>query len=373
MAQLAAENISRNRIIMGTAVLCVTSLTLSLLIGSMGEALTGDLEKTDYDCDVMVDISVNDEYHNYRYIGAVEGVEEADYIYRTPANLKLGEDKQRVFSVVADTPHTMLTELPAEGFALKENEIIISTAAAQRQGIAIGDEIMITLDADTDFPIEKKMIVKDTMNMEKMESFGIWTVIINPDVYEHIFGEKILSMVLVRCADPDAVKERIEKCSESGSLRASTMEEMIEEDKSSNSGLLMVIRLIVAGSAGLTLIGIAGNQSLGFLTRKRENALLYSVALPRGGLKKMLFLESVFSMGISAAVAAVTAPFLYGVLGHLMDVIGDGEINILEKGMTATTDSLAYLGIILVIYLLTTMIPFKYLRKMNIAEELKYE
>ena len=232
---------------------------------------------------------------------------------------------------------------------------------------------MITLDADTDFPIEKKMIVKDTLNMEKMESFGIWTVIINPDVYEHIFGEKILSMVLVRCADPDAVKERIEKCSESGSLRASTMEEMIKEDKSSNSGLLMVIRLIVAGSAGLTLIGIAGNQSLGFLTRKRENALLYSVALPRGGLKKMLFLESVFSMGISAAVAAVTAPFLYGVLGHLMDVIGDGEINILEKGMTATTDRLAYLGIILVIYLLTTLIPFKYLRKMNIAEELKYE
>ena len=373
VAQLAAENISRNRIIMGTAVLCVTSLTLSLLIGSMGEALTGDLEKTDYDCDVMVDISVNDEYHSYRYIGAVEGVEEADYIYRTPANLKLGEDKQRVFSAVADTPHTMLTGLPAEGFALKENEIIISTAAAQRLGITIGDEIMITLDADTDFPIEKKMIVKDILNMEKMESFGIWTVIINPDVYEHIFGEKILSMVLVRCADPDAVKERIEKCSESGSLRASTMEEMIEEDKSSNSGLLMVIRLIVAGSAGLTLIGIAGNQSLGFLTRKRENALLYSVALPRGGLKKMLFLESVFSMGISAAVAAVTAPFLYGVLGHLMDVIGDGEINILEKGMTATTDRLAYLGIILVIYLLTTLIPFKYLRKMNIAEELKYE
>ena len=60
VAQLAAENISRNRIIMGTAVLCVTSLTLSLLIGSMGEALSGDLEKSDYDCDVIVDISVND-------------------------------------------------------------------------------------------------------------------------------------------------------------------------------------------------------------------------------------------------------------------------------------------------------------------------
>ncbi|MBQ7582619.1 MAG: ABC transporter permease, partial [Lachnospiraceae bacterium] len=223
------------------------------------------------------------------------------------------------------------------------------------------------------FPIEKQMIVKETLNMEKIESLGTWTVIMNTDVYTHLFGGKILGMVLVKCADPDAVKERIEKCSESTALSVETLAEKTAMDKDSTSGLLLVIRLIVAGSAGLTLIGIAGNQSLGFLTRKRENALLYSVALPRGGLKKMLFLESVFSMGISAVIAAITAPFLYGVLGHLLDVIGDGDINILEQGMAATTKGLLYLGVILVVYLMTTLIPFKYLRKMNIAEELKYE
>jgi ABC-type antimicrobial peptide transport system permease subunit len=54
-------------------------------------------------------------------------------------------------------------------------------------------------------------------------------------------------------------------------------------------------------------------------------------------------------------------------------VIGDGDINILEQGMAATTKGLLYLGVILVVYLMTTLIPFKYLRKMNIAEELKYE
>ena len=373
VAQLAAENISRNRIVMGTAVLCVTSLTLSLLIGCMGETMGNDLEKSEYDCDVIVDISLNDDYHNYRYIGAVEGVEDTDFIYRTLSTMKLGEDKQRSIYVLADTQHTMLEGLPAEGFDLKENEIVISNAAAQRLGINIGDEITITIDPDTDFPIEKQMIVKETLNMEKIESLGTWTVIMNTDVYTHLFGGKILGMVLVKCADPDAVKERIEKCSESTALSVETLAEKTAMEKDSTSGLLLVIRLIVAGSAGLTLIGIAGNQSLGFLTRKRENALLYSVALPRGGLKKMLFLESVFSMGISAVIAAITAPFLYGVLGHLLDVIGDGDINILEQGMAATTKGLLYLGVILVVYLMTTLIPFKYLRKMNIAEELKYE
>ena len=372
VAQLAAENISRNRIIMGTAVLCVTSLTLSLLIGSLGEALAGDLEESAYDCDVYVDIQVNDDYHDYRYIGSIEGVEDTDNIYRSAAVIKLGEDKQRSYSVLADTAHSMYTELPENGSGLKENEIIISDAAAQRQGIGIGDEVMLVIDPDTDFPIEKKMVVKDTMNLERVRSLGIWSVIVNKDVYDHLFSGR-LGIVLVRCADPDTVKERIEKASESDALSVRTIREYNEDSRESSRGLLLVIRLVVAGSAGLTLIGIAGNQSIGFLTRKRENALLYSVALPAGGIKKMLFLESLFSMGISAAVAVVTAPFLYGVLGHLLDVIADGEIDILGEANAGPAGSLAYLGVILAVYLMTTLIPVGYLRKMNIAEELKYE
>ena len=160
-----------------------------------------DLEKSEYDCDVIVDISLNDDYHNYRYIGAVEGVEDTDFIYRTLSTMKLGEDKQRSIYVLADTQHTMLEGLPAEGFDLKENEIVISNAAAQRLGINIGDEITITIDPDTDFPIEKQMIVKETLNMEKIESLGTWTVIMNTDVYTHLFGGKILGEMAVDIAE----------------------------------------------------------------------------------------------------------------------------------------------------------------------------
>ena len=63
---------------MGTAVLCVTSLTLALLIEGIGKALTGDIIKSKYDCDLMVDIYVNDEDHDYRYLKAVEGISEID-------------------------------------------------------------------------------------------------------------------------------------------------------------------------------------------------------------------------------------------------------------------------------------------------------
>jgi ABC-type antimicrobial peptide transport system permease subunit len=121
------------------------------------------------------------------------------------------------------------------------------------------------------------------------------------------------------------------------------------------------------------LIGVAGNQSLGFVTRKREIALLHSVAMPRKKLCRLLFLESLFSMGISAFFAIIAAPFLFNVLGHLFALFSDGDISILEKGSVDTSMMFAYLLIMLSIYLLTTLSPVKQLRKMNMSEELKYE
>lgn len=372
VAQLAAENISRNRIIMGTAVLCVTSLTLSILLGGIGEALSKDLSKKEYDFDLNASIHVNDDEHDYRYIEIIDGVEETDYIYSVPVRATLGDDKEKTITVASDTAHTMTEGIPEEGYGLAENEAVISSASAERLGLKTGDEIKLVLYPDTDFPLERSFVVRDIVDMEKVFKDGSGGIIINRDLYKHLFSDN-LDSVRIRTADPEAVKKRIEKYSETSSLTVATKEELIEDDVKSSKALLTIMRAIVGGSAALTLIGIAGNQSLGFLTRKRETALLYSVALPRAGCRRLLFLESLFSMGISALVSAVTAPFLYGVLGHLLDVISDGDINILGQRSIGAAEIAVYLAAILAVFMMTTLIPAGYLRKMNIAEELKYE
>ena len=372
VAQLAAENISRNRIIMGTAVLCVTSITLSLLIGGLGEALANDLTSVNYDCDVIVDIYISDNEHNYRYISAIEGVEEMDHIFTSYSFGTICDDKGKTISVFADSPHTMIKGLPENGYALEEGEAVISKIKAEKLKLKAGDEIKLVLNPDTDFPTEKTFIIKDILDTDKLPVYSIESIIINKDLYDHLFAGR-LAKILIKTADPDKVKTSIEKYSETQSLRVTTIEEYRQEDEQSSKGLLGVMRFIIAGSVALTLIGVAGNQSLGFITRKRETALLYSVALPRHKLKRLIFLESLFSMGISALVAAITAPFLYKVLANLLDGITDGDTNILSGGGLGTADMLVYLAIILVVYLLTTLIPSRYLRKMKIAEELKYE
>ena len=372
VAQLASENISRNRIIMGTAVLCVTSLTLALLIEGIGKALTGDIVKSKYDSDLMVDIYVNDEDHDYRYLNAVEGISEIDYVYESPANAAINNEKKRVWSVFADSPHTMFKDLPADGYGLKADEIVMSEAMAKRIKVKIGDEVKLVFDPNTDFPIEKNFVIKDLLNTNDTMIFSFESLIINRDLYDHMFTGR-LSTILLNADDPESVKEIITKNSESYALKIKTRDELNEEQQENSGGMLTVLRLVVAGSVVLTMIGIAGNQSIGFLTRKRETALLYSVAMPRHKLKRLIFLESLFSMGISAVVAVIASPFLYRVLVYLLDVISDGDIGINNTNGIGLIWSVVYLAIILAVFLLTTLIPSGYLKKMNIAEELKYE
>ncbi len=371
-AQLAAENISRNRMIMGTAVLCVTSITLSLLIGAVGEALTGSLDAHSGDYDLSVDVFGTDDDHSFRYIKEIEGVSESDYIYCMYVAAAINGNKKKTYNFYSDTEHTLFDEVPSESYGLADNEVVISKAEADRLRLAAGDEIKIVLSPDTDFPVEKSFVIRDIVKTDSDSMLGSSAVIISKNLYDHIFLGN-LSRILLKADDPGAVREKIEKYSETSYVQAHTKDELKKQDKENSKGLLAVIRLIIAGSVALTLIGVAGNQSLGFISRKRETALLCSVAMSRSGMKRLIFLESFFAMSISALTAGLVSPFLYRVLAHLLDLITEGDIGILSTGGPDSGRMLAYIAVIFAVFLMTVLIPYKYLRKMNIAEELKYE
>ena len=375
VAALASENIARNKMIMGTAVLCITSLILSLLIGGVGKAMSDDLVIPDYDCDVLVNVYLSDDNHNYRFIKNIEGVEDVDYIYGTSLCGNVGnntDNPHAILSVFADTPHTRLTDVPSEGFGLNENEIVLSETRARSLGLNVGDEVEVSLNTDTDFPNTMTFVVAQIIDTGNTAVLSTNTVIINADLYERLF-DNALTMILIKTDDPDTVKELINKNTQTSVIEVKTMDDLVTDYKSQAEGLLMVLKLVVAGSIGLTLIGIAGNQSLGFITRRREMAMLYSVAMPRKRIRRLLFLESLFSIGLSATVASVSVLFLYQVLGNLMALLSDGDLNILRKGTIDPGTMITYLVVIVFVFLLTTLIPIRYLRKMKISEELKYE
>ena len=373
VALLASENIARNKVIMGTAVICISSVLLSLLIGAVGNALKSDLSTADYNCNLSVDVYTSDKNHDYLFINNIEGVTETDYIYTsTVTGGQINDAPLTMMYIISDTPHTILNALPENGYGLASDEIVISRSKASNLGLEIGDELTVSFGTDTKFPFTRTFILADTVDTDHTDLLSTSSMIISPEVFEQLFHGS-LGQILVNADDPDAVKERIENNTETGSVDVKTIDDIRNEYSQSSKGLMLVINLVITGSVALTLIGIGGNQALGFITRKRETAMLYSVALSRGKLKLLLFLESLFSIGISAGVAALAMPLLYNVLGKLLNVISEGDLNILEEGPLDIKIILVYFLIIMFVFMSTTLIPFRSLRKMKIAEELKYE
>ena len=216
------------------------------------------------------------------------------------------------------------------------------------------------------------LTLADTMDTSDTAMISTSTVIINSDLYDHLF-QHALGNLMINADDPELVKELIENNTQTSIIEIKTMNDLIEEYETQSKGLIGVLVAVVIGSISLTLIGIAGNQALGFMTRKRELALLYSVALGRKKLYKLIFLESLFSIGLSSLFAALATPILYNILGHLLKVITEGDLNILKDGVFDSGSMIKYYALILFVFMLTTLIPFKELRKMKISEELKYE
>jgi len=197
-------------------------------------------------------------------------------------------------------------------------------------------------------------------------------VIVNKDLYDRYFLGYV-NEILFTTDDPEALKKEIGSCSSMYDVEVKTASELSEEYQDEAKGLASVLSAVVVGSVVLTLIGVAGNQTFAFITRKREIALIYSVVMGRRKLRKLLFLESLFSIGLSALIAVVATPIFYLDASHLMMTLSSDGVDILRPELIDIGPIAVLVVLILVVYVLTVIAPIKSLNKMKISEELKYE
>ena len=95
---------------------------------------------------------------------------------------------------------------------------------------------------------------------------------------------------------------------------------------------------------------------------------MVSTAMSRGKLKKAFFSESLISSIIALIVAVPFAAVVSGLFQKALELI--------EMNFGLTVDILPTLAFIFGLFLLfvsTVLMPIKHIRKMKIAEQLKYE
>ena len=122
--------------------------------------------------------------------------------------------------------------------------------------------------------------------------------------------------------------------------------------KKNNAISKALLYAVIAAAIALSSIGMISNQMIGFEGRKRECAVLLATSMTRKYLARMLFGEVLIRI--------------------MKKAFENSEMLALPIEIHYDTVILLW-GIMVLIFALTVLLPIRNMRKMKIAEQLKYE
>ena len=223
--------------------------------------------------------------------------------------------------------------------SLDESEVVLSEIIAEEKGIHVGDRIVVEFHSMGVFPVEKeltvKAIAKKTPFLEKP------VLVLSPGMYKSLFPDYV-SEICIRTDNPAELKSAIEN--------------------------RIALIVIISAALVLTLIGISGNQVIGFAARKKEYAMLHSCACSRSKIVRMILTENAILFGLSVLLSAILTVPVSLQIAKIFRMSGVG-INI-----SVRYDTLIICIVVLwLAIMLTALSPIRELKKMNTAMELKYE
>lgn len=381
---MAKNTIVNNKLQINTNVIvavmmCISLLSFTLLnysIKTYKKSL--DLVQTD-----LYVVSASEPMSVTSDLRAIDNVERVSVLYIDDfatyfSSLKFANNKVDSLSIIYSDDYKALLEdsnslvVDADlANNLKDNEIIISDYFKEKYKLKVGDIVVLT-----GIHEEERFTVEIPINL-KVVGFADTSVIKDMSV---ILSEKLIDDTIDNFSvqhyfiklDKDAkvkdVRKEIVKAITYQMPQVLSEKEYVDLTKEGMKEIYKAIVELILIIIGVALVGIINNQSVSFLERKREMAVLYSTAMSRTQLNRMIFIEVFLSYFISALVSFIFTIMLIILLKQILMTLG------IYIPMTFSIFSilivLFVIGIImLVIY---TVMKLK-IKKMNIVEELKYE
>lgn len=364
-ALASRETISKKSTVT-SGVLCATSSAMCVIVFSIAMAMIGMFGADRYHYDVRVTLSSKPE--NYSYVEYLDEVEDYEYVYNKMEILEVnGEEKVSQVYGLPDggfTYYTAVYDLPS---SLNEGEICIERSWARRNGLNIGDTMTITFDPHGVFPIEKTFTVVSFFNIDSYDSMNN-NFVISQDEFISIYHD-LPYYLLIRTSDPDGVADLIKTYSVGSYVGVATRAELIAEDEQSSVQIRTIFSLVIIVALVMTCIGMISNQLIGFDGRRKECAVMLSTSMDKRTLSGILFREMFITSAVSGTLGTLIGTALIYVVKAAVDY--NDAIN-LPLNINVPAILLIWAAMI-VLFALTVLFPIKNLRKMKIAEQIKYE
>ena len=362
VAELAARETGTKKPNSGNAVLAVAAITAAASIYVCAYSLLVSMNSIPYDTDVII-TETPFKISKYEYLEEQPGVEDVTYICNETEDITVGGVKRSavVWMLPDSKRYTALGELPT---ALADDEIILDRMTALKAGVNVGDAVEVVFHDMGVFPVPKQLRVAQIT--DQYELYIPCTVIVSPVLYKELFADYV-NTVLVSTQDPAGLKTELEASLTHGETVKTYSEVKAEREKdmrTTNLGIIGVVLIAVI----LTLIGISGNQVIGFAGRKKEYAMLHACACGKRDIIKMIWIENIMLFGVSTVIAMIVLLPVTRMMARIF-LLADIGLNLTLRYDTM----LLCLVLLWVVTMLTALSPIRSLKKMNTAIEMKYE
>ena len=363
----AVEAVSRKSTV-GSGVLCVTAAAMSVIVFSFVQSALISFSELEYSSDVIV--SCTDKMPAYSFVDDLKGVTEKEVVYSISYTMQLNDIVQQysdagTFYALPEGGfkyYNAFKELPG---TIEDGSILVEMKYAEKNGINVGDTIKITYGPKSVLPIIREYKVASLFETESLSNTGCF--IISERDYKEIFRDRP-GYLLIMCEDPDYVADTISTYAVGSYDEVMTLEEMIADKEEGEAELRAVMIAIILVAVGMTFTGMVSNQLIGFEGRKKECAVMLSTAMDKSRLSGLLFREML--------ITALTASSLGTVVGVLMVAVINNATSNLEMDMDVATNpvmTLLFFVFLVAVFAGTVLFPIRHLKKMKIAEQIKYE
>lgn len=367
IAHMASVECYARKSTVGSGVLCVTASVLAIILFVFVSTLGSIYDLHTYDCDVHGVIRRGQEEAHFRYVENLEGVLETEILYKYETEILINQQKQMVTVFgLNEGGYRLFTAIENCPTTLDHDSVLLDQSYAKRIGVHTGDEISMTFDANSYLPITKNMKVAGLIDAYDYDTTGN-VVVLSKDMFVDMYHAQP-GEILVRCDNPEEIVSKLKQYSGTLLDTVETIEEYNQGWKEKEKGARGMMYAIIVFGVGLTVIGMISNQLIGFEGRRRECAVLSSTSMTREKISRLFLLESMLASGIALLVALPTAFLAFVPFKRIMESLA-AEITIVYD----IKMYVIFLGTLWVIFTLIALFPIRALKRMNLAEQLKYE
>ena len=362
------EAISRKSTV-GSGVLCVTAAAMCVIVFTFVQSATTSVSTNDFQSDVT--ITCDDKMKAFSFVDKIDGVTETEVVYTSVDDFLLNDQalsdrESGTFYVLPENGfkyYTAFEDLPA---TTENGSIIVNDKYAEKNGLNIGDTVKITYSPTGFVPIVREYKITSFFSSDSL--FNTACFFLSERDYKEVFRDTP-GYILIMCDNPSRVANLIRTYAVNSYSEVKTKAEIENDERTENAKMRALTAGIILISVGMTLIGMASNQLIGFEGRKKECAVMLSTAMGRSTLSGILFKEMLITSLTASTIGTSVGVLMVFILNNATSASEEMEMAIeLDPVMTVL-----FFIFLVAAFTATVLFPIKNLRKMRIAEQIKYE